>query len=64
MWIVVSGVLRIIDIQQYSSYGQLVAVTAYVLRFIERMRGRGCETFKELAVLMEEAEVIWIKEVQ
>ena len=28
------------------------------------MRGRGCETFKELAVLMEEAEVIWIKEVQ
>ena len=56
-----SGVSRIIDIQRYSSYGQLVAVTAYVLRFIERMRGRVCETFKELAVLMEEAEVIWIK---
>ena len=48
-----SGVSKIIDIQRYSSYGQLIVVTAYVLRFIERMRVRGCETFKELAVLME-----------
>ena len=60
----------IIDIQRYSSFGKLILVTAYVLKFIEVLKVRvivsqsASKTVKEVTILMDEAESIWIKQVQ
>ena len=63
----------IIDIQRYSSFGKLILVTAYVLKFIDVLKVRVIvsqsvsevsKTVKEVTILMDEAESIWIKEVQ
>ena len=56
------GISSVIEFKSYSSFIQLIRVTAYVLRFVECMKlGNGN---RELAVLMDKAEVMWIKEIQ
>ena len=61
------GIANIIDIRRYSVYSQLISVTGYVLQFVERIllsvRGNTGMS-KEFIVLRNEAEVMWIKEVQ
>lgn len=51
---------RVMDINKYSSAGKLFRVTAFVLRFINRLKGAQVEQ----ALLIRKAEQLWIKSVQ
>ena len=55
---------RLLDASSFSSYWRLLRVTAWVLRFVRRARGKK-ESSKELnASELKEAREYWVKEVQ
>ncbi|XP_011405271.1 PREDICTED: uncharacterized protein LOC100637172, partial [Amphimedon queenslandica] len=57
------GLIKIISIERFSSIKKLLRVTAYVFRFINRLRGAECGNIIT-ASEMNDAEMLWIKEIQ
>ena len=62
------GVGAIMDVNRFSSFEKLIHSTAYLLLFLgilrSRTRGTGEETYGLTQELKQEAEVLWIREVQ
>lgn len=60
-----SNLDKIIDIERFSTIGKLLRVTAYVLRFIKRIRKCRLEQHVEIQPSeMREAEIMWIRNAQ
>ncbi|XP_077491913.1 uncharacterized protein LOC144102539 [Amblyomma americanum] len=51
----------LMDIQRYSSFIRLIRVTAWVLRFVSRMRRRNDEVGALTAEELDQAEIFWIR---
>ncbi|GBM73084.1 hypothetical protein AVEN_17668-1 [Araneus ventricosus] len=54
----------LIDISRFSSLTRLLRVTAYVLRFLGKLRGKRTQTGPLVAAEISEAEELWVKQVQ
>ncbi|XP_055948251.1 uncharacterized protein LOC129981438 [Argiope bruennichi] len=54
----------LIDISRFSSLNKLLRVTAYVLRFLGKLRGRSRQRGPLVAAEIIEAEEFWVKQVQ
>ncbi|XP_077508788.1 uncharacterized protein LOC144120265 [Amblyomma americanum] len=54
----------LMDIQRYSSFIRLIRVTAWVLRFVSRMRRRNDEVGALTAEELDQAEIFWIRNEQ
>ena len=54
------GVHQVMDIENYSSLGHVLHVTAYVLKFIERLKHPHSPTSLDLS----QAENLWIQDAQ
>ena len=61
-----AGVSSIIHMQRYSSFGKLIRVTVYVLRFLRNLRAKGDERMYESVSIEEykEAEKLWLIQMQ
>ncbi|GBN75165.1 hypothetical protein AVEN_272726-1 [Araneus ventricosus] len=53
----------LIDISKFSSLTRLLRATAYVLRFLGKLGGKGTQTGSLVAVEISEAEEFWVKQV-
>ena len=62
------GVCSIVDVERHGTLGKLLRVTAFVLRFINNLRGRSMNKVLNIGNLsteeIEAAEHVWIKVVQ
>ena len=62
------GVGSIVDVERHGTLGKLLRVTAFVLRFINNLRGRSMNKVLNIGNLsteeIEAAEHVWIKDVQ
>ncbi|XP_055943575.1 uncharacterized protein LOC129974831 [Argiope bruennichi] len=54
----------LIDISRFSSLNKLLRVTAYVLRFLGKLKGRSSQRGPLVAAEISEAEEFWVKQVQ
>ena len=62
---VTPGISSCIDVRKYGSGKQLFRITAWILRFVNKLRGRSAETSETLTVdEIKAAEDAWIKDIQ
>ena len=61
-----AGVSSIIDMQRYSSFGKLIQVTVYLLRFLRNLRAKRDERMYESVLIEEyrEAGKLWLIQMQ
>jgi len=61
-----SGLATLMNIHRYSSINTLFSITAYVLRFVDALKGRRVEgeSLMVSAAEIKRAEAVWIRTVQ
>ena len=58
------NISKILDATRFSSYMKLLRVTAYVLRFVKNCKDRCINTKELTAEELDEAEIVWIRDMQ